>query len=114
MVFPMLSDFKTREVSKAYGVLNEGAGLANRTTFVVDKEGKIQHIEEGMAVVDVTGAALPDGTGRERNQQVAIGIAASVCRKRIAASRGQFESPKGNPLHGRLPAERNQTVTVGA
>ena len=57
VVFPMLSDFKTRQVSKDYGVLNEGAGLANRTTFVVDKEGKIQHIEEGMAAVDVTGAA---------------------------------------------------------
>jgi peroxiredoxin len=58
VVFPILSDFKTREVSKSYGVLNEGAGLANRTTFVVDKEGKIQHIEEGMAAVDVTGAAV--------------------------------------------------------
>ena len=47
VVFPLLSDFKTRQVSKDYGVLNEPAGLANRTTFVVDKDGKIQHIEEG-------------------------------------------------------------------
>jgi len=57
VVFPLLSDFKTRQVVKDYGVLNEAAGLANRTTFVVDKDGKIQHIEEGMAAVDVTGAA---------------------------------------------------------
>jgi peroxiredoxin len=55
--FPILSDFKTRQVAKDYGVLNEGYGIANRTTFVVDKEGKIQYIEEGNAAVDVTGAA---------------------------------------------------------
>jgi peroxiredoxin len=55
--FPILSDFKTREVAKSYGVLNEGFGIANRTTFVVDKDGKIQYIEEGNAAVDVTGAA---------------------------------------------------------
>jgi peroxiredoxin len=57
VVFPLLSDFKTRQVAKDYGVLNEAAAVANRTTFVVDKDGKIQHIEEGMAAVDVTGAA---------------------------------------------------------
>jgi len=57
VVFPLLSDFKTRQVAKDYGVLNEGMGIANRTTFVVDKDGKIQHIEEGPAAVDVTGPA---------------------------------------------------------
>ena len=57
VVFPLLSDFKLRQVSKDYGVLNEGLGIANRTTFVVDKDGKIQHIEEGSAAVDVTGPA---------------------------------------------------------
>jgi peroxiredoxin len=54
--FPMLSDFANRNVSKEYGVLIADKGVANRATFVVDKEGKIQHIEEGTAAVDITGA----------------------------------------------------------
>lgn len=54
--FPLGSDFSTRGTSKAYGVLNEQAGVANRATFVVDTEGKIQHIEEGTAAIDPTGA----------------------------------------------------------
>ena len=53
---PMLSDFKDRAVAKAYGVLIEGAGMANRATFVVDKDGKIIHIEEGSGAIDPTGA----------------------------------------------------------
>ena len=32
------------------------AGMANRATFVVDKEGKISYIEEGNTAVDPTGA----------------------------------------------------------
>jgi peroxiredoxin len=54
--FPMLSDFAKREVSKDYGVLMADRGLANRATFVIDKEGKIQHIEEGSAAVNIEGA----------------------------------------------------------
>ena len=53
---PMLSDFAKREVSKAYGVLIESAGVANRSTFVVDKEGKIVYIEQGNTAIDPTGA----------------------------------------------------------
>jgi peroxiredoxin len=55
--FPMLSDFAARKVSKDYGLLNAERGIANRATFVIDKEGRIQHIEEGSAAIDVTGAA---------------------------------------------------------
>ena|SRR6266478_3251804 len=55
--FPFLSDFSKREVSKAYGVLIEPAGMANRATFVIDPEGKIINIEEGVAALDPTGAA---------------------------------------------------------
>jgi mycoredoxin-dependent peroxiredoxin len=55
--FPMLSDFVERKVAKTYGVLMEPRGLANRATFVVDKEGKITFIEEGSAAVDISGAA---------------------------------------------------------
>jgi len=57
VTFPMLSDFAARQVSKNYGVLIEDRGVASRTTFVVDKEGRIQHIEEGPAAIDVAGAA---------------------------------------------------------
>lgn len=54
--FPMASDFM-RKTAEAYGVLNAERGFANRSTFVVDTEGKIQHIEEGGSAIDPTGAA---------------------------------------------------------
>jgi peroxiredoxin len=54
--FPLLSDFSKRQVAKDYGVLFPDRGFANRATFVVDKEGKIQHIEEGSVAIDPTGA----------------------------------------------------------
>lgn len=53
--FPLLSDFQ-RTVSKQYGIFNEQHGFANRTTFVVDKEGIIQHIEKDAAAIDPSGA----------------------------------------------------------
>src|SRR5689334_17083551 len=56
LAFPLLSDFSKREVAKEYGVLIPDAGVANRATFVIDKDGKIQHIEEGKTAVDPTGA----------------------------------------------------------
>lgn len=56
--FPMLTDFSKREVAKTYGVLIPEVGVANRATFVVDKEGKIVHIEEGSGAIDPSGAEL--------------------------------------------------------
>lgn len=56
VAFPMLSDFATRQASKDYGILIAERGIANRATFVVDKDGRIQHIEEGQGAVDITGA----------------------------------------------------------
>lgn len=53
--FPLLSDFM-RKASAAYGVLIPDRGVASRTTFVIDKAGRIQHIEEGSAAIDPTGA----------------------------------------------------------
>ena len=41
---PMLSDF-SKKTAEAYGILMP-SGVANRTTFVVDPDGKIQYIEE--------------------------------------------------------------------
>ena len=55
--FPMLSDHM-REVSKTYGVLNEKVGIANRTTFVLDMDGKIVNITENKEAIDVTGALV--------------------------------------------------------
>jgi alkyl hydroperoxide reductase subunit AhpC len=40
----------------AYGVLIPERGIANRSTFVVDKEGRIQHIEQGSTAIDPTAA----------------------------------------------------------
>jgi len=45
--FPMLSDFWPHgAVAQAYGVFNEQAGVANRGTFVIDKEGVVRYAEE--------------------------------------------------------------------
>ena len=51
----LLSDFK-RTVVKDYGVFNEEQGFGNRATFVIDKDGIIQHIDEGNVAIDPTTA----------------------------------------------------------
>jgi peroxiredoxin len=56
VTFPLLSDFAKRQVAAAYGVLYPDLGMANRATFVVDKEGKISYIQEGNSAIDPTGA----------------------------------------------------------
>ncbi len=43
--FPILSD-PTKETAKAYGVLNDQAGFANRWTFYIGKDGKILAIDK--------------------------------------------------------------------
>lgn len=55
VTFPLLSDWK-RDVSRAYGLYNEQSGYGRRATFVVDTEGKIQHVEVGNTAVDPSGA----------------------------------------------------------
>jgi len=55
VTFPLLSDWK-RTTVKDYGLLNETSGYAARATFVIDKEGIIQKIEEGNTAIDPTGA----------------------------------------------------------
>jgi alkyl hydroperoxide reductase subunit AhpC len=50
------SDFQ-RTVSEAYGVLIKESGIANRSTFVIDAEGVIQHIEQGSSALSIDGAA---------------------------------------------------------
>jgi len=56
LTFPLLSDFAKRQVAAEYGVLFTDYGFANRATFVIDREGRIQHIEEGNGAIDPTGA----------------------------------------------------------
>ena len=53
---PLLSDFAQRQVSKEYGVLIPQAGVSNRATFIIDKDGKIASIEEGNSAIDPSGA----------------------------------------------------------
>jgi peroxiredoxin len=55
ITFPLLSDFK-RTVVKDYGIYNEEGGYGNRATFVIDKDGIIQHIDEGSVAIDPTAA----------------------------------------------------------
>jgi peroxiredoxin len=53
--FPILSDGK-REVARKYGILDEANGVARRTTFVIDTNGIVQHIDQGSAAMDPAGA----------------------------------------------------------
>src|SRR5213083_3021456 len=55
ITFPLLSDFK-RTVVRDYGIFNEEGGYGNRATFVIDKDGIIQHIDEGSEAIDPTSA----------------------------------------------------------
>ena len=55
VTFPLLSDFK-RDVSKKYGILDENRLVATRATFVLNKDGIIQHIKQGSTAIDPTGA----------------------------------------------------------
>ena len=45
--FPMLSD-PTKDTAKAYGVLNDRFGVANRWTFYIDKNGRIAYIDKAV------------------------------------------------------------------
>jgi peroxiredoxin len=56
LAFPLLSDFATRKVAEEYGVLIPEYGVANRVTFVVDKEGRISYIEAGKDAIATLGA----------------------------------------------------------
>jgi peroxiredoxin len=53
--FPLLSDWR-RTTTKEYGLYNDKSGYGSRATFVVDKDGKIQHVEVGRTAIDPTGA----------------------------------------------------------
>ena len=52
--YALLSDHD-RKISEMYGELAAN-GYANRTTFVIDTEGKVAYIQEGNGAVDPTAA----------------------------------------------------------
>lgn len=58
--FAILSD-EGGSVAKKYDVLMAERGMASRTTFVVNKEGKIAYVEAGSGAVDPAGAAKACG-----------------------------------------------------
>ncbi len=62
LTFPLLSDFLDRRVSEEYGIYIAKAGVANRVTFVIDPEGKINFIESGGDALKMLGA--PDACSR--------------------------------------------------
>jgi peroxiredoxin len=45
------------------------SGMANRATFVIDKEGKIVYIEEGSGAIDPTGAETACSRSAHKTQQ---------------------------------------------
>ena len=54
--FPILSDFKDRKVSEEYGILIKEMGIANRVTFVIGADGKIEFMESGGDAMKLMGA----------------------------------------------------------
>jgi peroxiredoxin len=55
LTFPLLSDADGK-VAQAYGVLMDTHKLAFRTTFVIDRDGKIEYVEKGGSAIDPNGA----------------------------------------------------------
>ena len=55
VTFPIVSD-EGKTVSREYSVLMPVIRLAKRTTFVIDKEGVIRHIDRGGEAADPASA----------------------------------------------------------
>lgn len=55
VTFPLLSDWN-RTTTKEYGLYNDSSGYGRRATFVVGKDGKIEHVEVGNTAIDPSGA----------------------------------------------------------
>jgi thioredoxin-dependent peroxiredoxin len=66
--FPLLSD-EQKTVSREYSVLMPVIRLAKRTTFVIDRDGVIQHIDRGGDAIDPNGAGDACSLLEHRQQQ---------------------------------------------
>ena len=53
--YPVVSDVK-HDVARAYGVYDEANSVARRTTFVIDENGIVQHIDQSREALDPNGA----------------------------------------------------------
>lgn len=53
--FPVLSDSK-HDVARAYGVYDDANGVARRTTFVIDENGIVRHVDQAAEALDPNGA----------------------------------------------------------
>lgn len=55
LAFPLLSDWK-HDVARRYGVYDDANGVARRTTFVVDENGILRHVDQAREALDPSGA----------------------------------------------------------
>ena len=61
LAHPLLSDFWPHgETLRAYGVLNEEAGTARRSVFIIDKEGIVRHKEMHQGTIPDPQAVLAE------------------------------------------------------
>lgn len=67
--FPLLSDFVDRKVSQEYGVFIPKYAIANRVTFVIGSDGRIEFIESGGDAMKIMGAADACDRLAHRKQQ---------------------------------------------
>lgn len=58
--FALLADPRG-EAAKAFGVYNAERGIADRATFIIDKQGKIQEVISGSEAISIDGAAAACG-----------------------------------------------------
>ncbi len=68
VTFPILSD-ERKTVSREYGVLMPVIRLAKRTTFVIDKDGAIRHIDQGGEAADPDSARQACSLLEHRSQK---------------------------------------------
>jgi peroxiredoxin (alkyl hydroperoxide reductase subunit C) len=68
VTFPILSDWQ-RTVTKQYGIFNEERQAANRYTFVIDKQGMVQHIDKDREAIDPSGAHAACSLLEHKKQQ---------------------------------------------
>ena len=67
--FPLLSDFLDRHVSQEYGIFIPKYAIANRVTFVIGDDGRIEFIESGGDAMKIMGAADACDRLSHRKQQ---------------------------------------------
>jgi peroxiredoxin len=70
--YPILSDAR-HDASKAYGVFDDAGLVARRTTFVIDEQGVVRHIEQSKEALDPNGAINACPVPAKKKDGVAVG-----------------------------------------